>query len=226
MTLEIILILLFIILLFWIYSKSSKPSPNESIVLSKKKHISEPETRSIKTSDVQYPKINSQDIESCKVSTQLGCKLIEGSKIYTDIKEGVVMLSVNQSWQGTGFFVSPDGYIVTAAHVISEPKDENDEKGAIIPAKEIYALVAPNYDVYKCRVVGIDGTGDIGVLKIDMDDPFNRNNKPIKVRRSLPLHSIQCNLDYMSCLSRKLWISYRKRKWRGHRTSDICILCQ
>ena len=41
------------------------------------------------------------------------------------------MISVNQSWQGTGFFVTPDGYIVTAAHVISEPVDEADEKGEI-----------------------------------------------------------------------------------------------
>jgi S1-C subfamily serine protease len=138
---------------------------------------------------VEYPKINTEDLNACKVSNQLGCKIIEGSKIYSEIREGVVMLSVNQSWQGTGFFVSPDGYIVTAAHVISEPKDERDEKGAIIPAKEIYALVAPTYEVYKCRVVGIDGTGDIGVLKIDMDEPFNKNNPPIKDIKYLPFTS-------------------------------------
>lgn len=126
------------------------------------------------------------DYGACKVSNQLGCKIVEGSTLYDSIKDAVVMISVNQSWQGTGFFVSKDGYIVTAAHVISEPVDEKDEKGAIQAAKDIFVLVGPHYDVYKCRVVGIDGVGDIGVLKIDMDDSFNVNNYPITDQRYLP----------------------------------------
>lgn len=123
---------------------------------------------------------------SCKISKQLGCKIVEGSNLYDSIKDAVVMISVNQSWQGTGFFVSDDGYIVTAAHVISEPVNEKDEKGAIQPAKDIFVLVSPHYDVYRCRVVGIDGVGDIGVLKIEMNDPFNAKNKPIENQRFLP----------------------------------------
>jgi S1-C subfamily serine protease len=35
-------------------------------------------------------------------------------------------------------------------------------------------------------VVGIDGVGDIGVLKIDMTDPFNVNNHPLTNQRYLP----------------------------------------
>lgn len=184
MSIVVIAIILLLIIIFLFYTKSSKENKEKVMI----HHVpSNTHPRPIKTNNldpIDYPKINSK-IDTCKVSNQLGCKLVEGSKIYTEIKEGVVMLSVNQSWQGTGFFVSPDGYIVTAAHVISEPKDENDEKGAIIPAKDIYALVAPNYDVYRCRVVGIDGTGDIGVLKIDMDDPFNKNNGPIQIQKYL-----------------------------------------
>jgi serine protease Do len=180
----IAIILLLIVVIFMIYTKNSDTTKEK--VMIQHRSISKDPIRTLvrEVSDVEYPKINSKS-DTCKISNQLGCKLVEGSKIYSEIREGVVMLSVNQSWQGTGFFVSPDGYIVTAAHVISEPKDENDDKGAIIPAKEIYALVAPNYDVYKCRVVGIDGTGDIGVLKIDMEDPFNKNNGPIKIQKYL-----------------------------------------
>lgn len=185
MSIVVIAIILLLIIIFMIYTnKSSQTQTKLGAYRSMNQDLSPVDVRRIKTTEIEYPKINST-IDTCKISNQLGCKLVEGSKIYTEIKEGVVMLSVNQSWQGTGFFVSPDGYIVTAAHVISEPKDENDDKGAIIPAQEIYALVAPNYDVYKCRVVGIDGTGDIGVLKIDMDDPFNKNNSPIKIQKYL-----------------------------------------
>jgi S1-C subfamily serine protease len=123
------------------------------------------------------------------VSKQLGCKIVEGSSLYTSIRDAVVMISVKsstKSWQGTGFFVSEDGYIVTAAHVITESVDEKNQKGAIRPASDIYVLVSPKYEVYKCRVVGIDGVGDIGVLKIEMDDPFNTNNTPIKIQKYLP----------------------------------------
>jgi S1-C subfamily serine protease len=137
----------------------------------------------VKTSTIEN---KMTDYGACKVSNQLGCKIVEGSTLYDSIKDAVVMISVNQSWQGTGFFVSKDGYIVTAAHVISEPVDEKEEKGAIQPAKDIFVLVSPHYDVYKCRVVGIDGVGDIGVLKIDMDDSFNQNNHPITNQRYLP----------------------------------------
>ena len=130
--------------------------------------------------------IKQSDSEACRISSQLGCKIVEGPTLYENIRDAVVMISVNQMWQGTGFFVTPDGYIVTAAHVISEPVDESYEKGAIRAAKEIFVLVSPNYEVYKCRVAGIDGTGDIGLLKIDMDDPFNYENKPIENQKYLP----------------------------------------
>lgn len=129
---------------------------------------------------------------SCRISKQLGCKIVEGSSLYTSIRDAVVMISVKsspsetKSWQGTGFFVSDDGYIVTAAHVITESVDDKNQKGAIRPAKDIYVLVSPRYEVYKCRVVGIDGVGDIGVLKIEMDEPFNMNNHPIKNQKYLP----------------------------------------
>ena len=174
------LILILILILYWYYASSSKPKTvtsyqkiNGPIFENKSKSILEP----------LHVKSESR---GCRVSNQLGCKIVEGSSLYDSIKDAVVMISVNQSWQGTGFFCTEDGYIVTAAHVISEPVDEKNEKGAIRAAKDIFVLVSPHYDVYRCRVVGIDGVGDIGILKIDMDDPFNRNNYPIRNQRYLP----------------------------------------
>ena len=194
----LIFILLIVFIVWYAYNKNKMPKNKTDTLaihhsVKNQDHVvMPPKIRKIIQPTSPYPSftsmVDSETASSCKVSNQLGCKLVEGSQIYQNIKDAVVMLSVNQSWQGTGFFVSADGYIVTAAHVISQAKDENDEKGAIVPATEIYALVAPKYDVYKCRVVGIDGTGDIGVLKIDQDDPFNQKNPPIKGQKFLKFY--------------------------------------
>ncbi len=183
-----ILIILILLSLIFLYSSYRKDTPIEFNW--NENNSSYPNRHHIKnTPEVDpsiYPKLNKLDTQSCKISNQLGCKIVEGADLYESIRDAVVMISVNQSWQGTGFFISPDGYITTAAHVISEPVDDKNEKGAIKPAKDIYVLVSPSYDVYRCRVVGIDGVGDIGVLKIDNDDPFNKTNPPIAEHRYLP----------------------------------------
>jgi S1-C subfamily serine protease len=101
--------------------------------------------------------------------------MVDGSTIYNKIKNSVVMISVDNKWQGTGFFVNNEGYICTAAHVISTTVDPEKETGALIPASNVFVLVSPSYHVYKCRVVGFDGAGDIGVIKIDENDPYNKN---------------------------------------------------
>jgi S1-C subfamily serine protease len=119
--------------------------------------------------------ISKSDSSPCLISNELGCKIIDGSSIYNKIKNSVVMISVDNKWQGTGFFVNNEGYICTAAHVISTTADEEKETGPLIAAKNVYVLVSPNYHVYKCRVVGFDGAGDIGVIKIDENDPYNKN---------------------------------------------------
>jgi S1-C subfamily serine protease len=177
-------IIIFLVFIYFIYTQQSDKAPSTIKYNKKIKNIKQdndihPLHASSITSSSSQP-------ETCKISNQLGCKIVEGPNLYESIRDAVVMISVNQSWQGTGFFVTPDGYIVTAAHVISEPVNEADEKGAIKAAKDIFVLVSPNYEVYRCRVVGMDGTGDIGLLKIDMDDPFNVENKPIQNQKYLP----------------------------------------
>lgn len=181
----IIVLILILILILYLWTSSSPAASTYTKIVSNpnSENLLIPKTASTGFSSIQ---VKETDFGACRVSNQLGCKIVEGSSLYENIKDAVVMISVNQAWQGTGFFVSDDGYIVTAAHVITEPVDEKNEKGAIRPAKDIFVLVSPKYDVYKCRVVGIDGVGDIGVLKIEMDDPFNRNNHPIRNQKYLP----------------------------------------
>ena len=113
------------------------------------------------------------------------CQCMDGSQVFSKIKDAVVMISVDSRWQGTGFFINKQGYICTAAHVITNVKDK--KTGTLEPAQNIYVLVSPSYQVYKCRIVGFDGAGDIGVLKIDEKDPYNQ---------SLPSLSNQPYLDF------------------------------
>jgi S1-C subfamily serine protease len=134
----LIFILLIVFIVWYAYNKNKMPKTKTDTLAihhSVKNHdhvVMPPKIRNIiQPTSSPYPSftsmVDSETASSCKVSNQLGCKLVEGSQIYQNIKDAVVMLSVNQSWQGTGFFVSADGYIVTAAHVISQAKDENDE---------------------------------------------------------------------------------------------------
>lgn len=51
---------------------------------------------------------------------------------------------------GTGFFISPDGYIVTAAHVI-------------LPRGQVY--IREGTKLYPLKVIAVDTTADIAILK-------------------------------------------------------------
>ena len=76
---------------------------------------------------------------------------------------------------GSGFFISPDGYIVTNNHVISL-----DREGQ---ADEVTVKLA-NGKQYKARIVGRDPESDIAVLKIDAPGalPFVRFGESGKAR--------------------------------------------
>lgn len=57
---------------------------------------------------------------------------------------------------GSGFIISPDGYIVTNYHVIYEADEVN--------------VTFSNESVYKARVIGKDMWTDVALLKIDLKD--------------------------------------------------------
>jgi 2-alkenal reductase len=62
--------------------------------------------------------------------------------------------------QGSGFVVSPEGYVLTSAHVIST-------SGSV--ADEVYVAFRDS-DRVEAKVVGIDLNDDVGVLKLDPAD--------------------------------------------------------
>ncbi|MGH7979298.1 MAG: Do family serine endopeptidase [Limisphaerales bacterium] len=62
-----------------------------------------------------------------------------------------------ESVLGSGVIITPDGYILTANHVIAN-------------AKEIKIAITGNKNEYKARVVGADPETDVAVLKIDANN--------------------------------------------------------
>lgn len=60
---------------------------------------------------------------------------------------------------GTGFFVSPDGYIVTNRHVVDT---ENAE----------YSVVTNDEKTYEVEIIAKDPTLDIAILKVKSDETF------------------------------------------------------
>lgn len=58
--------------------------------------------------------------------------------------------------QGSGFIVSPDGYILTANHLVGE-------------AEEIMVRLADDRE-FDAKIIGTDPDSDVAVVKIDADD--------------------------------------------------------
>jgi serine protease Do len=70
--------------------------------------------------------------------------------------------------QGSGFFITSDGYAVTSNHVV---------KGSV--SVEIHTV---DGEIYKARVVGTDAASDLAVLKVDA----HRNFLPVKFAEQPP----------------------------------------
>jgi S1-C subfamily serine protease len=88
------------------------------------------------------------------------------ARIYKAEAQGVVtVLSVFNGRQGrglgTGFVVSPNGEIVTNAHVVS-----NGEGDAIEKADEVYVQFEDHNQV-PAKVVGLDPNSDVALLRVD-----------------------------------------------------------
>jgi 2-alkenal reductase len=67
--------------------------------------------------------------------------------------------------QGSGFVVSPNGYVLTSAHVVSSA----GEGQATRIAKRVYVAFRDN-DRVDAEVIGVDLNDDVGLLKLDPDD--------------------------------------------------------
>ena len=67
--------------------------------------------------------------------------------------------------QGSGFVVSPDGYLLTSAHVVTTA----GRGGDVEPAERVYVVFADG-DRIPGRLVGWDLFDDVAVVKVDPDD--------------------------------------------------------
>ena len=65
--------------------------------------------------------------------------------------------------QGSGFVVSPEGYILTNSHVITNASAED---GSVAAARDVYVEFR-NHDRVPARIVGWDLYDDVGLIKVD-----------------------------------------------------------
>ncbi len=76
---------------------------------------------------------------------------------------------------GSGFIISPDGYVVTNNHVISPARDN--------ATVESITVTLPNRREYQARLVGRDTASDLALLKIDATNlPFVRFGDSTRTR--------------------------------------------
>ncbi len=66
---------------------------------------------------------------------------------------------------GSGFIISPDGYVVTNNHVVSPP----EQSGGTV---EEITITMPDGEEYPAELIGNDAASDLAVLKIKRDKPF------------------------------------------------------
>ena len=92
------------------------------------------------------------------------------ARLYRERASGVVTIYAffgnervaTSASQGSGFVVSPQGYILTSSHVITNAGDTN----SVRPAGHVYVEFADR-DRVSAQVVGWDVFDDVGVLKVD-----------------------------------------------------------
>lgn len=101
--------------------------------------------------------------------------------IYAEDSAGVVtVLSLfgqgGDAGQGSGFFVSSDGEILTNAHVVTTGGAANGG-GAITPADQVYVELADRNRV-EAEIIGFDPDSDVALIKVD---PSGLDVEPLKL---------------------------------------------
>ena len=124
-----------------------------------------------KTSTVYVPRIASDGgpgNEPIARAAPLSGKGFNPSRIYTTRSPGVVTVfavfdsSGDQEAQGSGFVVTPSGYILTSAHVVTDVVDSAHPS----EAKDVF-IAFKDGDRVKAEIVGWDGYDDVALLKVD-----------------------------------------------------------
>jgi S1-C subfamily serine protease len=125
-----------------------------------------------KTTTVYVPTIASElgasKNEPIVRATPLGGKGFTPSRIYTARSPGVVTVFAffdkadEQAAQGSGFVVTPSGYILTSAHVVTDVVESAHPS----EAHEVF-IAFNDQDRVEAKIVGWDGYDDVALLKID-----------------------------------------------------------
>ena len=112
---------------------------------------------------------------SAPAKSEVGARPLAGNgfdpaRIYARRAPGVVTIysffgSSNSAdaAQGSGFVVSPQGYILTNSHVITTAGDSG---ASVHPAHDVY-VEFKNHDRVPAQIVGWDVYDDVGVIKVD-----------------------------------------------------------
>ena len=85
--------------------------------------------------------------------------------IYSIFDEQPASADDQHAAQGSGFVVSPEGYLLTSSHVISTAGENQPTR----IARRVYVAFRDN-DRVDAEVVGVDLNDDVGVLKLKPDD--------------------------------------------------------
>jgi 2-alkenal reductase len=85
--------------------------------------------------------------------------------IYSIFDERPTSENDEHAAQGSGFVVSPEGYLLTSSHVISSAGENQPTR----IAKDVYVAFRDN-DRVDAEVVGVDLNDDVGVLKLNPRD--------------------------------------------------------
>tara|TARA_B110000881_G_C18602813_1_gene536837 strand:+ start:971 stop:2437 length:1467 start_codon:yes stop_codon:yes gene_type:complete len=115
------------------------------------------------------------------------------SKIYKNKKDAVVSLlckKTNGFYVGTAFFISHDGYLITAAHNIITAS--SDDRPSVLLATVSNINGTGETAVLSCSVIGVDGYGDVAVLKVD--GVFNQTYLSWGNSRNTPIGSQICTI--------------------------------
>ncbi len=147
--------------------------------------------------DKQIKGLEEKDYEIENKVDSINVKSSDFSSIIQDVMQTVVSIKTNEV-QGSGFFFSKEGYIMTNKHVIEG-------------ANKIYAIDY-NSQVYEARLVGAAKNVDLAVLKITaskefkylrFEDDFKVGQRVIAVGNPLGL-SFTVTEGIISAIERKI----------------------
>jgi serine protease Do len=90
-----------------------------------------------------------------------------GFTLSTEEESGNAALLSRQRSTGSGVIISPDGYIVTNAHVVKGSRRIQVQVANSLERAEGHSVIKPMATKVDAKIVGIDRDSDLAVLKID-----------------------------------------------------------